>query len=253
MMSTVAGIFGLCLGSFGTALLPRLQSGESLWTRSRCPHCRSAIAAHDLIPGLSFLILQGSCRTCQVRISAFYPLLELATGLLWIGAVFFLRHQPLDLLLVGAAGTILLYLSATDLLSMSLPDALLTPLFAIALFTQSFAEIGITSGVGTRSGMIAAGIALSWFGSQILLSQSRWVGSGDLLLGVCLGVLLGPRDLLLTLFLAYTVATAIAIPLLALKVWSRTSKIPFVPFLVIGTLLSTLFGDDLVSWYLSLL
>ena len=59
----------------------RVPRGESVvGPRSRCPGCGTQIAAYDNVPVFSWLLLRGRGRCCGERISARYPLTELALG-----------------------------------------------------------------------------------------------------------------------------------------------------------------------------
>jgi leader peptidase (prepilin peptidase)/N-methyltransferase len=83
--------FGLAVGSFVNVVVHRLPLGESIVKpRSRCPVCRTPIAAFDNVPLLSYLWLKGRCRHCAARISPRYPAIELATGLSF--AALFVAH-----------------------------------------------------------------------------------------------------------------------------------------------------------------
>ena len=78
-----AFVFGANVGSFLNVVAHRLPLGLSVVRpRSRCPACRTPIAGWDNIPVLSWILLGGRCRGCKGWISAFYPAVELATGLL---------------------------------------------------------------------------------------------------------------------------------------------------------------------------
>src|SRR3989344_3387555 len=78
-------LFGLIVGSFLNAVIYRLQKGESaLEGRSYCPHCKHILAWYDLIPLASFAMLAGKCRYCGKRISLQYPLVELATAVVFV-------------------------------------------------------------------------------------------------------------------------------------------------------------------------
>ncbi len=86
--SAVVFLLGLVVGSFDNVAIYRIPEGLSLWSpRSFCPACRSRIAWFDNIPLLSYLLLRGKCRCCGEPISPRYPLVELASGLLFL-AVF---------------------------------------------------------------------------------------------------------------------------------------------------------------------
>lgn len=90
MLNTVVAIFiwllGLCVGSFLNVVIYRLPLGKSLWNpkRSFCPACGTTIRAMDNIPVVSWLLLGGRCRVCRVPISVQYPLIEAATGLVFV-------------------------------------------------------------------------------------------------------------------------------------------------------------------------
>src|SRR3989344_8593051 len=85
MVSFIVFVFGLVVGSFLNSVIYRLEQGESaLKGRSYCPHCKHPLSWYDLIPLLSFVLLEGKCRYCKGKISLQYPLVEFSTG-----AVFF--------------------------------------------------------------------------------------------------------------------------------------------------------------------
>jgi len=87
-------LFGLCFGSFATAMIHREINGQSWFdlkgaaARSFCPHCRHTLTAMDMVPVLSWLLLRGKCRYCSHPVSIYYPLIELACGMLTLLAFF---------------------------------------------------------------------------------------------------------------------------------------------------------------------
>src|SRR5215207_10528712 len=84
----LAGLGGLLVGSFLNVVAWRLPRGESLVKpRSRCPHCKTQIAAYDNVPVLSWLLLRGRCRNCGARIAIRYPAVELVTAATFAGIV----------------------------------------------------------------------------------------------------------------------------------------------------------------------
>ena len=81
----MVGALGLVVGSFLNVVIHRVPRGESIvHPRSRCPGCGGAIAAFDNVPVFSWLLLRGRCRSCRAPISARYPLVELATGVVFV-------------------------------------------------------------------------------------------------------------------------------------------------------------------------
>src|SRR5918995_4110199 len=83
-----AGLFGAVIGSFLNVVVHRVPLGESLVSPgSHCPACGAAVSPYDNVPIVSWLVLRGRCRDCGARISARYPLVELATALTWAAVV----------------------------------------------------------------------------------------------------------------------------------------------------------------------
>lgn len=86
VVALIAGLLGLAFGSFLNVCSLRWPRDESVVApRSRCPRCDILIAWHDNVPVLSWILLGGRCRECREPISVQYPLVELATGLMWAG------------------------------------------------------------------------------------------------------------------------------------------------------------------------
>src|SRR5580765_5780806 len=80
-------VAGLLIGSFLTVVVWRVPRKEPIARgRSMCPSCGAVIGARDNVPLFSWLLLRGKCRRCGNRISAIYPLTELATAALFAGA-----------------------------------------------------------------------------------------------------------------------------------------------------------------------
>src|SRR6266700_4789184 len=91
-------IFGTAIGSFLGVVVDRLVSKESIWKgRSHCDHCRHSLQALDLIPVISFFLLCQKCRYCHKKLSSFYPLIEILTGLSFLSACLVISQQSLYL------------------------------------------------------------------------------------------------------------------------------------------------------------
>src|SRR6187431_1137364 len=113
---------GACLGSFANVVIYRLPRGESVVRpRSHCQACKKLVAWYDNLPVLSWLILRGRCRHCGTRISAQYPLTELATALVWAG-VFWARGATPEALRGALFLTVLLGIALSDARFYIIPD-----------------------------------------------------------------------------------------------------------------------------------
>ena len=133
LLTFVAGLFGLVIGSFLNVVIHRVPLGESVaWPGSKCPKCGASISPFDNVPVLSYLVLRGKCRNCGVRIPVRYPLVEAATGaLLALAAYRFGLSFELAVAVVLVVA--LVSLAMTDLEHRLLPNAIVGPAAACGL------------------------------------------------------------------------------------------------------------------------
>ncbi|PIZ87448.1 MAG: prepilin peptidase, partial [Candidatus Nealsonbacteria bacterium CG_4_10_14_0_2_um_filter_40_15] len=128
--STAVFIFGLIAGSFLNCVIYRLEQGQSfLKGRSYCPLCKHTLSWQDLVPVLSFLFLRGKCRYCRQKISLQYPLVELATGILFV-LIFLFAFNFLYYLIMGC---FLIIIFVYDLKHYIIPDSVIYPAILISV------------------------------------------------------------------------------------------------------------------------
>jgi leader peptidase (prepilin peptidase)/N-methyltransferase len=128
-----AFVLGLLIGSFLNVVIHRLPRGESIIAPgSRCPACGAPVRPFDNLPVLSYLLLGGRCRDCRARISPRYPLIELATGILFFALVATAPSGAAALVEMWFVAT-LIALIAIDARIQLLPDQIIYPAFAICL------------------------------------------------------------------------------------------------------------------------
>jgi prepilin signal peptidase PulO-like enzyme (type II secretory pathway) len=260
-------LFGLTVGSFLNCVIYRLGTGESfLKGRSHCPHCKHILSWRDLIPVLSFLILKGKCRYCHQKISWQYPLVEIATGLLFLQISNF--QFPISnefpifnfsnlltacyLLLVTS---FLIIIFVYDLKHYIIPDKIIYSASAIALIFNFSARIATRSVAGGQfsifNPVLSALGASAFFLAIFLISRGKWLGFGDVKLGFFMGLFLGFPKILVSLFFAYLIGAIIGIGLILVKKKTLKSEVPFGPFLVTGTFIALFWGNQLINWYLN--
>lgn len=251
-------ILGAAFGSFLSVLVYRLHAEEKplIGGRSHCTDCKTTLKPLDLVPLLSYLTLRGRCRYCSKDISYMYPLIEVINGTLFV--LLFLKFPFLSETLqlsVNALGLYLLHASYAciliftfffDLKYRVVADQVLLPAILIGLI----ATIASPLTPSLVSALIASGIALVFFGLQILISQGKWVGSGDVRVGVFMGVILGWELLLVALFCSYIIGSLFSLVIAARQKKIFGISIPFAPFLVTGTFIAMFLGDDILRWYL---
>jgi len=241
--------FGLIIGSFLNCLIWRLHKHEGIWGRSYCPKCRKQIAWYDNIPILSFIILEGKCRHCRKKISWQYPMVELAVGILFVIA--FMRHPMSletsdvliifhDMFIISVMVIIFIY----DFRWYLILDIITLPACAIILIFNLFLGISLWNLV--FSGIIGS----SFFLLQFIISRGKWIGGGDIRLGLLMGLTLGWPNILVAIFLAYFMGSFVGIGLLlsGKKKWG--SQIPLGIFLSTATIITLFWGGQILNWYL---
>jgi len=263
-------LLGLNVGSFLNCIIYRLEINQSfLKGRSYCPNCKHKLNWYDLIPIFSFLILKGKCRYCQKPISWQYPLVELATGLLFI-LIFNFQLAPYQtggfgagfpisnfqyLLVTGYWLLIICFLIIIfiyDLKHYIIPDKVVFPVIIIALIFNFQFLIFNQSPVFENLILSAIGAAV-FFLFIVLVSRGNWMGMGDIKLAFLMGFFLGFPKILFALFSAFLFGAIMGIGLIILKRKSLKSEIPFGPFLITGTILALFFGEKIMNWYLNYL
>lgn len=221
---------GLIFGSFFNSLIFRFKTKKKIfWARSHCPYCLKILNWKDLIPVFSFLILKGKCRYCQKPISLQYPLVEMATGLLFLLA-FFLRKNFLDFLFLLFFFSGLLIIFVFDLKYMEIPDEIIFPLIFLAFI---YNIINLKS-INFLNNFLSGIFTFLFFYSFYFFSKGNLMGSGDAFLGLFLGLFLGFPKILISLFFSFILGGLIALALVFLKKKNFHSQIAFSPFLIFG-------------------
>jgi len=254
-------LFGLIVGSFLNVVIYRLEKGESTFRgRSYCPRCRYTLSWEDLVPVISFLLLGGKCRYCREKISIQYPVVELATGLIFLlifkSQVSSLNQvssfEILNLLYFWVIASLLIILFVYDLRHYILPDKILFPAIGIVLGYRVFEVWSL--GLAWDLGFVVSGFAATAFFFAIFaISKGRAMGFGDVKLAFFMGLFLGWPEILVALFVACMAGAAVGVVLILLKKKGMKSEIPFGPFLIGGTFAALFLGKELVDWYLTFL
>lgn len=242
----LAFLGGLLIGSFVTVVGYRVPRGETIVAgRSRCTTCGAQIAAYDNVPVLSWLVLRGRSRCCGDRISARYPLTELALAALYLVTVAVLWGDATEVALGLVFVTALLAITLTDLDRRVIPNKVL---LATAVAGLAIVAVGDPSGLPERA--IAAAAAGGGF-FLVALAYPRGMGLGDVKLAAVMGLFLG-RNVAPAILVALLVGSLVGLTLIAREgAAARKRAIPFGPFLAIGGVVALLVGDQLVDWYLS--
>lgn len=269
MIALIIFVFGLIVGSFLNVCILRIPIAESVvLPSSHCPSCRTPIKPYDNIPVVSWLVLAGRCRKCKARISAMYPMVELATGLLFLACylVFGLNAEALKWAIFAA---LLIVLTVTDLRERILPDKVnfvgLGLGLLLSLFTQPtdgtatwlanhiFAYPPPEAALSLGDALIGAGAAsgLLWLVAEgYFRARGReGMGLGDVKMMAMAGAFLGLQRALLTILLGSLLGSVIGIAVIAVGRKGRDFELPFGTFLGAGAILVMFFGSSALDWY----
>lgn len=254
----VAVVFGLVIGSFLNVVIWRLPRGESLsHPRSACPQCGHTVRWWDNIPVLSWCLLGGRCRDCREKISARYPLVELATGVFFAAVVWWAMAVGLPLLALLAflyLASITVALALIDLDTHKLPNKIVMPAYLVGVVLLGASSILIAD----FEALVRAAIGMAvLFAAYFLmaLAYPGGMGFGDVKLAGVLGLYLawlGWGELVVGAFAAFLLGGVFSIALLALRKAGRKSGIPFGPWMLAGAWLGAFLGGIIWGRYLSL-
>jgi len=270
----VALVLGLCVGSFLNVVVHRLpKMMEREWRAqctelsgaeppreerynlvvpgSACPHCGKRIAALENIPLLSWLWLRGRCAGCGARISARYPIVELAGGVV---AAYAAARYGATLAALGAMLFCwsLVALAAIDLDTQMLPDDLTLPLLWAGLAFNTGATFAPLASAVT--GAIAGYLALwSVYWAFKLITGKEGMGYGDFKLLAAIGAWLGWQMLPLVILLSSIVGAIVGVALIAFARHGRDKPIPFGPYLAAAGAITLLWGGEITRRWLPLL
>src|SRR3989344_2200243 len=256
MLIAILIVLGLCLGSFVNAFVWRIHEKKD-WVKERsvCIHCGHQLAAKDLVPVLSWLMLRGKCRYCHAKIDD-SPIVEIITAVLFVLSYLYwplaLDNKGVTLFifwLVFLVGFIAL--SVYDLKWFLLPDKITFALLSLSVVQVILIIFVFDGGIedlkSTLLGLLVGG---GVFYALFQVSAGRWIGGGDVKLGALIGLILASPSLsFLMIFLASVLGSAVAIPLLLTGKAKKGSHLPFGPFLIAATIIVELFGLSIIAWY----
>jgi leader peptidase (prepilin peptidase) / N-methyltransferase len=227
-----------------TAELDKRPAESLLRPRSRCPHCGHVLHWYENIPVLSWLALRGRCSACKARISARYPVVELATGVLFAAAAATFGAKP-ETLVWCLAIWLLLTMALIDFDTTLLPDGLTLPLIGLGLGASLAGWSGVPIAASAAGAL--AGYGVLW-AVGFLYGRLRGVNAmaeGDMKMFAGIGALLGWQALPSALLLSAGVGAVVGIVLIAGFGRARSKPIPFGPYLALGGLASIFFAAPL--------
>ena len=239
----LAAPLGLMIGSFLNVVAYRVPRGESLVKPgSHCTTCGEAVKPWDNVPVLSWIFLRGRCRGCGEKISARYPLIELATAVVF-ALIAVVNGVDTDLVLELPFAAMLIAVAGIDLEHRIIPNKIVVPMLAFGILATAvvrpdFLVEALIGGAGAFTFMFL-----------IALVHPKGMGMGDVKLAAVMGVFLG-LSVVPALLLGFLSGSLVGVAVIAkYGAAGRKRGVPFAPFLALGGLIALLAGPELVDLY----
>lgn len=266
-------VLGLCVGSFLNVVIHRMPLMlEQQWKadaramldmpeaddggpplslsrpRSRCPSCGHQIRWFENIPLVSWLALRGKCAGCGTRISVRYPLVELATALLFAACGWRFGAQPTTLLWCGFVA-VLVAAAMIDWDTTLLPDDLTLPLLWAGLVVSA---LGWNLPLKESLWGAVAGYLSLWSVYWLFKKATgkEGMGYGDFKLLAALGAWLGWTMILPIVLASSVIGAVIGIGMKLTGQLREGVYVPYGPFLAGAGLVVTLAGSRSVMQWL---
>ncbi len=247
---------GLIVGSFLNVVIYRVPNNISIvYPASHCS-CGHKIKPYENIPILSYAVLRARCSHCLTHISFQYPFVELFTGVIFVAVAWRFGFSLDSLIAIGFSG-ILISLSVIDFNTKLLPDVITLPtLLGACILSILQPYLRTVWDVDPKTafwGILAGGgplLLISYV--YFKLTGREGMGGGDIKLMFFVGAFLGPKLAFLTLFLGALSGTIIIGMIMHLRGGNRHTEFPFGPFLSGAAWIATLWGENIISWYLNL-
>ena len=252
MTIALALVFGSVIGSFLNVCIYRIPQNIAIARpRSYCPKCSNPIRALDNIPIISFIILKGRCRNCDKKIRLQDPAVELLTALLTIAVVWKFDFTILTIFYLSLV-YILITISFIDLEHMIIPDGLVLAAAMLGLMALIFNILPISWPASAYGALLyGGGLALAGYAGKLIYKMET-MGWGDVKLALVMGLCLGWIMSIVSLVLSVLIATFYIVLGMAAGRLTRKQMIPFGPFLALGTVISFLWGSEILGLYLQL-
>ena len=283
-------IFGTVLGSFLNLVSDRVvKGGKIVADHSKCDKCGKKLKPLNLIPLVSFLVQRGKCSYCKAGLSWYYPFSEILAGLFLVLAATLSKFSFFEPFstdpLVGFLSLSVIFsffeiLLLTDLKYLLVPDKIVLPaIIFVAFFNISTTVINLLEyrnrlqnddfgkyllkvgffgdqvGAAARSlgfNFVSAIAIALFFLFIVWVTRGRGMGGGDIRLGLLVGLVNGFPYNLLAVFLGFFIGAVVSIVLVLSGKKTLKSVVPFGPFLILGSLITLVWGSVILNWYLNL-
>jgi leader peptidase (prepilin peptidase)/N-methyltransferase len=246
-------LLGMVVASFLNVCCDRLPARESIiYPPSHCSACQHRLSAKDLIPVFSYLWLRGRCRYCHAPIPRRLLWVEIGTAVLF-GFVSWRYGLSIELAIILFYCCLFIVLMVIDLEHGLILNKVVYPVMVVALLLSIFFSIFFPQSEivpEIKQAVIGGGIGLIVFLLIVLISRGG-MGWGDVKLAALIGLVTGYL-VIVALLMGMILGGLVAVLLLGLKIKKRKEAIPFGPFLAVATIVTLLWGNNILNWYLGL-
>ncbi len=241
--TVIITLYGIMIGSFLNVVIYRVPKHESIVvSRSHCMNCGKQIKWYDLVPVVSFLILRGKCRYCKTKLSLQYPLVEFTNGLGY-AIIVIVKGVNVESILYCLCMSALLALSVIDWRTFEIP-------FAFNVFIGILGIIRLLTDYRHWYIYILGFVSVSGFLFIIYkATKGRAMGGGDVRLMAAAGLLLGLKNIVLSLVLGCLLASVLHV--LYMKLKNKDHMLAFGPYLSMGIFISMIYGNQIIEWYVN--
>lgn len=250
-------IFGLAIGSFLLVLIDRLPKEKPVFiSRSVCDFCQHVLSPRDLIPVISFILQKGQCRYCHKKLSLKYPAMELLMGFSFVVLYSLTVNSVISFPVLFGSGFLLFVFLAvifstlvviffTDFFNGVIPVYVVLTGVIVTILYLFFSDYSVLP-----VHFLSAVITMIFFLTIFLATDKKGIGFGDVIYGFYMGLILGFPFIIVGLYIAFLTGAMVSIILvLSKRKKLRGDSVPFGPFLVFGTVVALIFGDQL--WLLA--
>ena len=247
-------ILGLVVGSFLNVCIDRLPQNKSIaYPPSHCEACEHKLAVKDLIPVFSYLRLRGRCRYCQASIPRKLLWVEVATGLIF-ALLYWHYGLSAELGVMAFYGCLFIIIFVIDLEHGLILNKVVYPGMVVALLLALYPWPWLTQSIGMRVAYAALGGAIGFAIFLLIALVSRGgMGWGDVKLAALIGLAAGFPMVFVAIIMAAILGGIVAVALLIARKRGRREMIPFGPFLAVAAMVTLLWGNNILSWYLGLM
>lgn len=282
-------IAGLFIGSFLNVVSDRIVKGKNVFFgRSECDYCERSLKAIDLVPLLSFISTKGKCRYCGEKLSLYYPLSEVLTGFSFVGSAYFInlfsntQSSLIWILYIYFLGVFSFYIIIflADVKYRIIPNKVVYPaiIFVIFFLLFNFAFTVVSSYRSMKNDpfgkyllesgywndqmlLMAKGVGYTFLSALAIgvffwlltkIKDGRAMGGGDVKLAFLIGLFNGFPFSVLAIFLGFLLGAVFSISLVFLRRKTIKDTVPFGPFLILGSVVSLVWGPVILSWYFGL-